>query len=433
MRTHKREWLADQVEQNMAILQGGVERMRGAAGVHLEAQRIKLCTLADETLKTMDACFGLLGPLEDDLAAMDKFLASRGPSAGTLAIDHGMEMIDSKIMYFARDKDAETIADKEELLAAKMHIDGQVIRGVLASATSALDMSEIEAFTLDLLHRTGTVKCTILGFQTRAVAADELWPLETKSQLEGLYRCMKRRNYTKVFPMNVCGVCLEKKSDCEGCNDIECDGQLCTTCFASQALKCAEENFNDPERLARVANLSCWFCKSGAMNSNIVRQMRFMDFELWEDCVRMQSMSEKAAEMAAETLHELTAYRGLPSSEKLCRLEKELIGELIAIKCPRCSRKYGDFDACAALTCHCGAHFCALCNAGPFDDDNSCHAHVESCADRPVGMSDSLFVENALWRRHVADRQQRQVREYLASSDLTEDLKKKLLEFFSTP
>ena len=169
------------------------------------------------------------------------------------------------------------------------------------------------------------------------------------------------------------------------------------------------------------------------MPSDIARQMQPVDVDSFLRAVEVHAQSEKSSEMAAEQARELASYRGLSASEKLFRLEKEIVGEIIAIKCPRCTRKDADFDACAALTCHCGAHFCSLCGAGPFDDDASCHAHVENCPDRPAGMTDSLFVENAIWRSHVADRQQRQVRQYLASSDLTEDLKKRLLAFFSAP
>ena len=169
------------------------------------------------------------------------------------------------------------------------------------------------------------------------------------------------------------------------------------------------------------------------MPSDICRTMSACDFDIFRHAVEMHAQSETASEMAAEKAYEIVEYQSLSSSEKLFRLEKELIGELIAIKCPLCSRKYADFDGCAALTCHCGAHFCGLCGEGPFDDDEACHAHVERCPDRPGGMTDSLFVDIACWRSHVADRQGRQINQYLASTDLAEDLKKKLLEFFKAP
>ena len=252
-------------------------------------------------------------------------------------------------------------------------------------------------------------------------------------QLKGVCRAIRRKNYNQLWQRHVCGACLEPRVDAFQCNNPECSHHLCSQCFAAATDQTAEERCQDLERLRRVACLSCFFCRAGTMPSDIARQMQPVDVDSFLRAVEVHAQSEKSSEMAAERARELASYRGLSASEKLFRIEKEIIGEIIAIKCPRCTRKYADFDACAALTCHCGAHFCALCNAGPFNDDESCHAHVESCPDRPAGMTDSLFVENAIWRSHVADRQQRQVRQYLASSDLTEDLKKRLLAFFSAP
>ena len=58
----------------------------------------------------------------------------------------------------------------------------------------------------------------------------------------------------------------------------------------------------------------------------------------------MHAQSGKASEIAAEKARELATYQGLSASEKLFRIEKEVIGEMIAIKCPRCTKKYADFD-----------------------------------------------------------------------------------------
>ena len=402
--------------------------MRGAAGAHLEVQRVKLCALAAETLQTMKACFGLLGALENDIVAMDKVLVKRNCAATLAGLD--LAVIDAKIVFYARVKDVECRADEEELLAAKLHVDSELVHRVLASTAGSLDMIEVEAFTLELLHRTADVKTKILGFQSRP-NTHELWPVETKIQLEAVYRGLKRRNYTKVFPVKLCGVCLEMKVDCESCGNTECDGQICSACLGSQLFQCHEENFNDPEKLARVANLGCWFCSTGAMSSNIIRQMPFCDFELWEDCVRMQSMADKASEMSAEKARELAEYRGLSSFEKLFRLEKEIIGEMITTRCKVCSRAFGDFEGCAALTCGCGARICGLCFDGPFGDDENCHTHVANCPARPLDMTDALFIDIASWKRHVADRQQQQVSQYLVSTDGSAELKQRLREFFS--
>ena len=169
------------------------------------------------------------------------------------------------------------------------------------------------------------------------------------------------------------------------------------------------------------------------MSAHIVRQMPHCDFEIWEDCVRMQSMAESANETAADRVQELAGFRGLSSFEKLFKLEKDIIGDLISLKCPvpNCSRQFGDFDACAALTCHCGAHFCGLCLTGPFESDEDAHAHVAICPHRPPTMTDALFIDLESWRNHIADRQSRQINEYIDSTDMPTELKDRLRAHFA--
>ena len=225
--------------------------MRGEVGPHLEVQRGKLIKLAEETLKIMDTCYGL--PLDDDLADMGAFLANHDTPVEPRASQDALDKIDAKVVYYARVKDAKSAGDEEELFAAKLHVDGAVIQDILASTDGGvLQISEIAVFTLDLLHRIGNVKATILRFQDPPLQAGELWPMETKAQLEAVLKQLKRKNYTRLFPKVVCGVCLEKRVDCEPCSNTDCLGQLCSDCFSRQVHRCAEEKFNDPERLARV-------------------------------------------------------------------------------------------------------------------------------------------------------------------------------------
>ena len=52
-----------------------------------------------------------------------------------------------------------------------------------------------------------------------------------------------------------------------------------------------------------------------------------------------------------------------------------LSDEAHARRCPKCGRRFLDFDGCAALSCACGTTFCALCFEG-FDDARRAHRHV---------------------------------------------------------
>jgi hypothetical protein len=51
---------------------------------------------------------------------------------------------------------------------------------------------------------------------------------------------------------------------------------------------------------------------------------------------------------------------------------------ILTLKCPYCSRAFIDFNACCAILCECGNHFCGLC-LEKCDDNTECHKHVMSC------------------------------------------------------
>lgn len=55
------------------------------------------------------------------------------------------------------------------------------------------------------------------------------------------------------------------------------------------------------------------------------------------------------------------------------------IEELVDRRCPKCKKVYYEFDGCCALTCDCGAFFCALCEE-QCESNDICHIHVEQCS-----------------------------------------------------
>ena len=183
-----------------------------------------------------------------------------------------------------------------------------------------------------------------------------------------------------------------------------------------------------------MARLSCFYCRSGTMPLDICRTMPAAGFDVFIGAVEVHAQAEKASDAAAEKTREAASYQGLPtSSEKLFLLEKTIISEMMAIKCPNCMAKFGSFDACCSLTCtHCGAIFCALCLGGPYENDDVAHAHVAECKERPDDMTD-LFLDLDKWNSLMESRQQKQIRRYLDGTDLANDLKQRLLDFFAPP
>lgn len=78
-------------------------------------------------------------------------------------------------------------------------------------------------------------------------------------------------------------------------------------------------------------------------------------------------------------------------------------------RCPWCDAPYFDFDACCALRCDCGGHFCAFCHV-KCATSRACHEHVRTCARNPnapdlfasTRQLEELFCE---WQRDAAWRE----------------------------
>ena len=432
MRVHKWEWLVETTDMNLSICQRGIERMQRAPPTHLEIHRGKLLTLARETLGLMDECLGAVssGKLDCEIEAMQLFMQRHGSSSEEQAASNGeIQSLDNKLLYYARVKDAKTAQDRDELLAEKM----RVARALELPLGNGLKIADAVVLTTDLLERARSGKELILTYSDVDDAKD-LFRIQSKPQLKNACRALKRRNYNQLWQSASCSACLEQKLDTFQCDNLECAHHLCSECFANAAFATMDEQYNDLEKLKTVALLSCCYCRTGTMPSDICRAMPAGGLDALLGAVEAHSQSEKARDVAAEKTREAAAYRCLPSSsEKLFQLEKHIISEMIAVKCQRCLAPFGSFDACCALTCsRCNANICALCLAS-FDHDEATHSHVATCAERPESMTDALFLDLDAWHAHMAQRQQAQIRQYLSETDLPRNLTQRLLDFFAPP
>jgi len=83
---------------------------------------------------------------------------------------------------------------------------------------------------------------------------------------------------------------------------------------------------------------------------------------------------------------------------------------LMDLRCPKCSRVFGQFTGCAALTCAyagCHAHFCAFCLA---DCGRDAHPHVRECRLNPK--QNEYHVSEAEWARVVDGERRRKLQAY---------------------
>ena len=426
MRLHKWEWLVETTDMNLSILQRGIERMQSSAATQLGSSGDKVLTLARETLDLMNEGLGLVsgGKVDSEIEAMELFVNGNAMPASPRRV----QVLDNRLIYDARVKDVKA-ADRDGLLAEKMRATQ-----AFELPGSELTVADAVVLTTDFLQRARSLKALILEYEDPSVDAKDFFRIQTQPQLKNVIKALRRHNYSQLWQSAKCMACMEQKLDTFQCDNIECGYYLCSQCFADTVCKSADEQHHDLERLQRVARLSCFYCRTGTMASDICRAMPEGGFDAFLGAVEVLAQAEKATDAAAEKTREVATYQALPTtSEKLFLLEKTIISGMIAIKCPSCMAKFGSFTACCSLTCtQCDAVFCALCLGGPFENDDVAHAHVLKCVERPDDMTD-LFLDLDKWNLLMQSRQQKQIRRYLDGTDLPHDLKQRLLDFFAPP
>jgi hypothetical protein len=101
-----------------------------------------------------------------------------------------------------------------------------------------------------------------------------------------------------------------------------------------------------------------------------------VELELQRDEARKEKDKAEMSEMRGKAQ---VLFRDLTNRLNMC--------------CPRCKAVFGDFDGCNALTCPCGAHFCAICLQ---DCGADAHSHVR--AQHGDLFNKALFEEGRLER-----------------------------------
>ena len=92
---------------------------------------------------------------------------------------------------------------------------------------------------------------------------------------------------------------------------------------------------------------------------------------------------------------------------------KKVLG-VLTLQCPSCQLAFVDFDACCAVSCHCGEIFCAFCLEGFGTGEEAsqiAHSHVPACRRNPSG---SLFCAEDQWQAAQRVRRKRLVLAELA-------------------
>ena len=176
-------------------------------------------------------------------------------------------MLDHRLIYDARVKDVKA-ADRDGLLAEKMRVTQ-----AFELPGSELTVADAVVLTTDFLQRARSLKALILEYEDPSVDAKDFFRIQTQPQLKNVIKALRRHNYSQLWQSAKCMACMEQKLDTFQCDNIECGYYLCSQCFADTVFKSADEQHHDLERLQRVARLSCFYCRTGTLPSDICRTM----------------------------------------------------------------------------------------------------------------------------------------------------------------
>lgn len=94
-------------------------------------------------------------------------------------------------------------------------------------------------------------------------------------------------------------------------------------------------------------------------------------------------------------------------------LYQDITENILNLRCPRCRLVFADFEGCFALSCRCGARFCAWCLV---DCGLDAHSHVARCPENRTG---SVYGDLMIFNTHHRERRKRRVEDKLRSISIS--------------
>ena len=113
-----------------------------------------------------------------------------------------------------------------------------------------------------------------------------------------------------------------------------------------------------------------------------------------------------------QRLEEEDAREAALTEEQRCleKARKNIVDDILNLKCPRCKAAFIDFEGCFALKCDsCPCGFCACCLR---DCGEDAHSHVASCKEGRE-LHSQYFGDDKLFKKIHQDRRNRLVRKFL--------------------
>lgn len=241
---------------------------------------------------------------------------------------------------------------------------------------------------------------------------------------------------TTANAFRVCCICQDPISRTVGF--LECDPPLgnatAHTMVHAMCPECADGHVNAAlEREGFDGELRCpcrpeaaGGCMAAAYTAaDVAKIVSNETFERWNRTVvaklerdvaqRLEAdMNERLdARVAALAIDDDARDRERDEARVVAHVVEHVLERILTLRCPACDAAFIDYDACAALTCHCGTQFCGFCLQR--GRGGNLHEHVANCHENPLRRTGDagVFVTERQFERAQHERKTRLVREYL--------------------
>lgn len=231
--------------------------------------------------------------------------------------------------------------------------------------------------------------------------------------------------WTPSIVLPVCYAELKIHVKCSLCLDYFAskDGFFCSNrhfiCWES----CFEgyvKSANSPNPIQRSVdtdgNLTCPECKESYDLQRVGMNGPANSFQsllkLKTDCIANQRTKEALDAEVARAASEFERIMKLDLEDRIAALvHRDIVDEILTLKCPRCKAAFDEFEGCCAVSCHCTSSFCAFCLK---DCGEDAHGHVAQCIENPT-RGDVFCSQDVLkgqrknrWRRLILERLRRE-------------------------
>ncbi len=310
-----------------------------------------------------------------------------------------------------------TMTRVRDLQVTLKYLAPEFLSGKAKDATKAMDVFALGMLLGELLHgiELGPAAGTLLARMGNAN------PLE-RPAIEDVAR--DALFDARPVELRDCRICYDKRRLEDG---LECAEQhfVCRDCLEGGLSAYLKPDSEQDPRVGRDLSVGCLqgrACGARLAARDLARLVSDATLAKVREREQGRRETELQKQLQSEFDERLKAELARKVEDVIVGRHRDHICELLEPSCPRCKRRFIDFEGCFALTCSgnggCGCGFCAYCLE---DCGNDAHNHVAACPGRPPRqpsgdmVHDRYYGSEAEFKAAMKALSTRRVREYWRS------------------